>query len=87
MIGGEIADGRTILAVLLPYRRRILPQARRELGRWRLEAERIPDPDLRAAALHSVTAKASNPEATAVFAGLHRGAAAPRSSAPRWRSK
>ena len=78
MAGGEIEDGATILAVLLLYRRRILPRVRSELGRWRLEAARIPDPELRAAALHSLTEKASNPEATAVFACLapRRGRAA-----------
>lgn len=75
---GEIEEGAAIVSTLALYRARILPRVGRELGLWRGVADRIPDPELRAGALASLTAKAANPEATAVFACLapRRGRAA-----------
>jgi tetraprenyl-beta-curcumene synthase len=55
----------------------IYPLARREISRCRRRARRIPDPTLRAAALHKLTRERLNPEAAAFFAVLaprrHRG--------------
>jgi tetraprenyl-beta-curcumene synthase len=78
MARGEIEEGAAIASTLLLYRARIRPRARGELELWRLEAARIPDPQLRAAALAALAEKAANPEATAVFACLapRRGRAA-----------
>ncbi|HXV05576.1 MAG TPA: DUF2600 family protein [Solirubrobacterales bacterium] len=70
-------DAASVLAALLLYERRILPQARAELRRWRQRAEAIPDPALREAALSALREKGSNAEATAVFAIL-----APRARRP-----
>jgi tetraprenyl-beta-curcumene synthase len=59
-----------VVAALAVYRRVIVPQVRRELGRWRGVAEGIPDPTLRAHALAAIDDKGLNVEATAVFATL-----------------
>jgi hypothetical protein len=61
--GVEVA---TTGSAFVRYRALLLPVVRAELAIWTAEAATIPDPDLRAAALQSVTGK-SNPEATAVF--------------------
>jgi tetraprenyl-beta-curcumene synthase len=53
----------------------VVPQVRRELGRWQRDAAAIPDPVLRRHALAALEEKALNVEATAVFATL-----APRST-------
>jgi tetraprenyl-beta-curcumene synthase len=55
----------------------IYPRARREIRRCRRRAREIPDPRLRAEALHKLTRERLNPEAAAFFAVLapwrHRG--------------
>ena len=67
------------LAALALYRRRALPDARAELGRWQARAAAMPEGVLREAALGALREKRANPEATAVFAILapraRRGAA------------
>lgn len=55
---------------LAAYLASALPPARRELRRWRAEAARIPDPELRRTALAALGGKAINVEAVAVFATL-----------------
>lgn len=72
---------RDILALLnaaVLYWLTIYPRARRELGRWRLQAQAIPDLTLREQALMKLTAERLNPEAAAFFAIL-----APRRHRPR----
>ena len=59
-----------VVAALGTYQARVLPQARRELGRWRADAAAIPDPVLRTHALAAIDEKGLNVEATAVFATL-----------------
>ncbi|MBK5221134.1 MAG: DUF2600 family protein, partial [Thermoleophilia bacterium] len=66
-------EGFAMLAALGLYRGRVLPAVRRELGDWRLVADAIPDPVLRDCAIRSLTEKASNPEAVAIFAALAPG--------------
>jgi tetraprenyl-beta-curcumene synthase len=55
----------------------IYPRARLEIRRWKQRASQIPNPTLRAAALHKLTRERLNPEAAAFFAVLaprrHRG--------------
>jgi tetraprenyl-beta-curcumene synthase len=58
------------LAALCAYLTTVLPQARRELRRWRKLAEAIPDPERRRRALAAFEEKQSNVEAVAVFATL-----------------
>jgi tetraprenyl-beta-curcumene synthase len=70
-------DGVAVVRALGIYQGRILPLARREIGRWRGVAEAIPDPVLRGQALAALEQKALNVEATAVFATL-----APRPARP-----
>ncbi len=48
----------------------IYPQVRRELFVWEQHARMIPDPVLRAQALHKLTVERLNPEAAAFFAVL-----------------
>lgn len=62
---------------LAVYRRQVVPQVRRELGRWRDVAAAIPDPAQRQLALAAIDEKGLNVEATAVFATL-----APRATRP-----
>lgn len=72
--------GKDAIAVPLAlgvYLSRIVPAVRRELGRWRAEANSISDPLLRGQALGALEGKGLNVEATAVFAIL-----APRSTRP-----
>ena len=78
MAPGEIEEGAAIVSTLALYRARILPRVGQELDFWRTAADRIADPELRAAARGSLREKAANPEATAVFACLapRRGRAA-----------
>jgi tetraprenyl-beta-curcumene synthase len=78
MAPGEIEEGAAIVSILALYRTRILPRVGQELAFWRTATDRIADPELRAAALASLSEKAANPEATAVFACLtpRRGRAA-----------
>ncbi len=56
----------------------IYPRARRHIAHWKHRAREIPDPTLRAHALHKLTGERLNPEAAAFFAVLaprrHRGA-------------
>ena len=59
-----------VISALGLYQARVLPQVRRELGRWQAAATAIPDPILREHALAALEAKAANVEATAVFATL-----------------
>jgi tetraprenyl-beta-curcumene synthase len=65
-----LGDAVSVLAALATYRRRILPQARKELRCWQARAAEIPDPNLREAALSALCEKGRNAEATAVFAIL-----------------
>jgi tetraprenyl-beta-curcumene synthase len=64
-------------ATVLRYLLAILPQASRELERWRARAASIPDPQLRASAGEALS-KRGNVEGAALFAtlvpGAHRGA-------------
>jgi tetraprenyl-beta-curcumene synthase len=55
----------------------IYPQVQRELAGWKRYAQTIPDPVLRAQALHKLTVERLNPEAAAFFAVL-----APRHERP-----
>ncbi len=64
----------TLSSVGAIYWLSIYPQVRRELSQWERHAQFIPDPVLRAQALHKLTAERLNPEAAAFFAVL-----APRS--------
>jgi tetraprenyl-beta-curcumene synthase len=64
------ADAGALISALVAYERRVLPSARKELGRWSASAATIPDPVLRAAALAALRDKGRNAEATAVFAIL-----------------
>jgi tetraprenyl-beta-curcumene synthase len=59
-----------VISALATYRGKVLPAARGELRSWATRAARVPDPELRRAALSSLTEKAANAEATAVFAIL-----------------
>jgi tetraprenyl-beta-curcumene synthase len=70
-----LRDAGAVAAALVAYRVRVLPQVRRELGRWREVAAAIADPDRRGEALAAIDEKGLNVEATAVFAIL-----APRST-------
>jgi tetraprenyl-beta-curcumene synthase len=63
-------DAIAVGSALAVYRRSIVPRVRRELLRWKIVAEAIPDPTLRAHALAALREKGSNVEATAVFAIL-----------------
>jgi tetraprenyl-beta-curcumene synthase len=63
-----------VLSALCVYQVRVLPTVREELENWRRQARAIPDPVLRQEALSSLTEKAANAEATAVFATLAPGA-------------
>jgi tetraprenyl-beta-curcumene synthase len=63
-------DGIAVLAALGLYESRVMPQVRREIGRWRGVAAGIPDPLLRRQALGALGEKGLNVEATAVFATL-----------------
>jgi tetraprenyl-beta-curcumene synthase len=65
-----LRDGAAVGSALVAYRGRVMPQVRRELGRWREAAAAIPDPDLRGGALAALDEKGLNVEATAVFAIL-----------------
>jgi len=58
------------LAALAAYVASVLPEVRRELGRWRQLAEAMPDPERRRWALAALAEKESNVEAVAVFATL-----------------
>ena len=64
------ADAGALISALVAYERRVLPSARKELGKWSASAATIPDPVLRAAALAALREKGRNAEATAVFAIL-----------------
>ena len=66
-----------VARALAVYRRQVVPQVRRELGRWREVATAIPDPTRRGLALAAIDEKGLNVEATAVFATL-----APRATRP-----
>jgi tetraprenyl-beta-curcumene synthase len=63
-------DALAVGATLSVYQARVVPLARRELGRWREVAAAIPDPALRRHALSALTAKAANAEAIAVLGTL-----------------
>lgn len=63
-------EGLETLATLRTYRAALLPTAREELAAWRPVAAKIPDPDLRRAAIGALGEKAANVEATAVLATL-----------------
>lgn len=67
-MGGK--DAIAVPVALGVYLSRVVPAVRRELGRWRGEAEAIPDPVLRGQALDALEEKGLNVEATAVFAIL-----------------
>jgi tetraprenyl-beta-curcumene synthase len=66
-----------VAASFARYRGTILPRVHRELAECRRAAKLIPDPVLREQATSTLEEKASNVEATAVFAGL-----APRRTRP-----
>jgi tetraprenyl-beta-curcumene synthase len=68
-------EGVAAVSALATYRLQIVPRVRGELRRWEDAAGAIPERALREAALAAVGQKASNVEATAVFAIL-----APRSN-------
>lgn len=68
-----LTEGFATLTALGLYRARVLPAVRRQLGEWRFAADAIPDRALRETAVRSLTEKASNPEAVAVFAILAPG--------------
>ncbi len=59
-----------VISALVAYRRTVVPEARRELRRWQVQAAAIPDAALREAAFSALCEKGSNAEATAVFAIL-----------------
>jgi tetraprenyl-beta-curcumene synthase len=63
-------EGIAAASALGAYLTTVLPRLRRELRRWRAEAERIADPRIRRAALSAFEEKGSNVEAVAVFATL-----------------
>lgn len=65
-----IGEGATAAAVFALYKGAVLPRVKRELAGWRREAASIPDPVLREQAIQALVDKASNVEATAVFASL-----------------
>lgn len=67
-MGGK--DAIAVPVALGVYLSRVVPAVRRELGRWREEAEMVPDPVLRGQALDALEEKGLNVEATAVFAIL-----------------
>jgi tetraprenyl-beta-curcumene synthase len=67
-------EGVAMVSALATYQRAVVPRVRGELRRWEGEAEAIPSPALRQAALAALREKGQNAEATAVFAIL-----APRS--------
>jgi tetraprenyl-beta-curcumene synthase len=69
-VTSPLKDGALAIGALVLYQRRIVPLARRELGRWREVAAAIPDPGLRTPALAAIDEKGLNVEATAVFAIL-----------------
>ncbi len=48
----------------------VYPRARRQIAHWKHRAREIPDPTLRAHALHKLTGERLNPEAAAFFAVL-----------------
>jgi tetraprenyl-beta-curcumene synthase len=73
MRGLRISQARDIAALLAAgavYWLTIYPRARREIARRKRRALRIPDPTLRAAAVHKLTGERLNPEAAAFFAIL-----------------
>ncbi len=59
-----------LISTGVTYWATIYPRARREIRRCRQQAREIPDPTLRAAALHKLTRERLNPEAAAFFAVL-----------------
>ena len=64
---------REMLALLttgIAYWLTIYPRARREIRRWKDQAQQIPDPVLRAHAMQKLTGERLNPEAAAFFAVL-----------------
>jgi tetraprenyl-beta-curcumene synthase len=64
------ANAIAVFEALVVYERQIVPLVRSELRRWEAQAEAVPDPVLRAAAVSSLKEKGRNAEATAVFAIL-----------------
>jgi tetraprenyl-beta-curcumene synthase len=63
-------DALALLGAGTVYWLTIYPQVGRELSEWKKHAQAIPDPVLRAQALHKLTAERLNPEAAAFFAVL-----------------
>ena len=59
-----------LLTAGISYWLTIFPRARLEIHRWKHLAHEIPDPTLRAHALHKLTRERLNPEAAAFFAVL-----------------
>lgn len=70
MNGAKKQQGMPAGPIRLMYRmyRRVLPAVYDELARWRARAEAIPDPELRAQALASMSSKQFHCEGGAVFA-------------------
>ncbi len=68
----------TLVVAGVDYWLTIYPRARLEIRHWRRRAQQIPDPTLRAHAVHKLTRERLNPEAAAFFAVLapHRHRAA-----------
>lgn len=65
-----VRSARTLLKLGTVYWLEIYPQVQRELAGWERYARTIPDPVLRAQALHKLTVERLNPEAAAFFAVL-----------------
>lgn len=60
----------TLVTAGIAYWATIYPRARRQISHWKHRAREIPDPTLRAHALHKLTRERLNPEAAAFFAVL-----------------
>jgi tetraprenyl-beta-curcumene synthase len=69
-MGAATREIAATVGALIAYLTTALPQARKELRRWRKLAEAIPDPKRRRRALDVLAEKRSNVEAVAVFATL-----------------
>lgn len=68
--GRALIDALTLTRTLACYWLTIFPLARRELHRWQLRAEAIPDPLLREIASHTIAHEGLNAEGAALFATL-----------------
>jgi len=66
----SVFDALALAATLASYWLTIFPVARRELGRWLMRAEAIPDPALREIALRALATEGLNAEGAALFATL-----------------